>query len=342
MTNEIQGLMAIDIRAVDEQAFATIPAGRAVMIDKLPTAYVHFPPDTSKMAVLSWRWDIDLEPSLNISRNVFLAIQEARRMGIDYLFMDMVSINQQLQGNALIAEVINFSSLYHTLPVIAAYDKPTEKEWLLTMRRPWLFHEARLYRKNPASVNYVGYLPKQGCSDWGFLHMVERVWESGLSKSILYVLIGKVGMGELSDLRFLIPQHADVLEAACQQMSRNDYLLTAALLIQQSEWDTRLNGDQNSEPVKFDHYQLVLEGAPGFTYTKNILFDGKKVGAWKHSMSNTGNSRYRLEPTADTEATIRQYLGIAPPEDKNSQVVSDRQNLKDIAKPQLNVVSAGE
>ncbi len=343
MGDAIQGLMAIDIGAVDEQAFTTIQTGRAVMIDRLPTVYA--PPDSSKAAVLSWRWDIDLEPvepGFNISRNVFIAIDEAKRLGFDHLFMDMVSINQKLQGDALIAEVIHFSSLYRHLPVIAAYDKPNEKEWLHTMRRPWLFHEARLYRSNPTQVAYVGYVPEQGCGDWGFLHMVERVWESGLTKSILYVLVGTVGMGELSDLRFLHPQHADILEAAHRQMSRNDYLLTAAILVQQSEADTRLNEDQSIEDVPFDHYVLILNGSGGYVYSKDILLDGKKVGDWKHSMSNTGNSRYRLDVAADAESTIRQFLGMeAAGEGSASQNVVREVVEKDGVRPRLTVVDAG-
>jgi len=293
--------------------------------------------------VLSWRWDIDsfsTEAGRTASRNVFLAIQEAKRTGIQYLFMDLVSINQQLQGQALIQEVIEFSRLYRELPVIAAYDKPGVTEWLHTMRRPWLFHEARLYRNNPTQVTYVGYLPKQGCSEWGFLHMAERVWESGLTKTILYVLVGTVGMGELSDLRFLAPQYADVIVAAHQQLSRNDYLLTAALLVQQSENDTRLNEDQSIEPVAFGQYQLVLQGQGGYAYSKDILLNGKKVATWKHSMSSTGHSRYRLEVEADAEATIRGTLGMGGRLAEAGKAIF-MEIQKDAAKPRLKVVRGG-
>ncbi|PVH79536.1 hypothetical protein DL98DRAFT_532790 [Cadophora sp. DSE1049] len=103
--------------------------------------------DPSTVAVVSWRWDGT--DRMVGSRNVFCAIHQARKMGIEYLFIDVVSIDQRLSGDELISQGVDFSKLHRTVQIIAAYDEfgvTVER----TISRPWIFSEVHLYRHNPA------------------------------------------------------------------------------------------------------------------------------------------------------------------------------------------------
>src|SRR5437667_1372683 len=89
----------------------------------LPVRLVAMPVDLSHVAVLSWRWDIDLQVhgSRNVlqgSRNALSAIRQARQMGVRYLFVDIISIDQKLHGDALVEQVVAFAKLYRTVQVI--------------------------------------------------------------------------------------------------------------------------------------------------------------------------------------------------------------------------------
>ena len=77
--------------------------------------------NSSKVAVLSWRWDTD--ETGRLSRNIWAALRLARQLGFHHLFVDVVSIDQRLAGSNLLREVLAFTDLYKTIPVIAAYDK---------------------------------------------------------------------------------------------------------------------------------------------------------------------------------------------------------------------------
>ncbi|KAE8320522.1 hypothetical protein BDV39DRAFT_211592 [Aspergillus sergii] len=85
----------------------------------------------SQMAILSWRWDGDLHSS----RNIASAVHLAKAMSIKYLFIDQISIDQTLDGDALIERVLAFSTMYKTITVIAAYDKADE-DFEKTTREP--------------------------------------------------------------------------------------------------------------------------------------------------------------------------------------------------------------
>lgn len=61
-------------------------------------------------------------------------------MHIRYLFIDVISIYQILQGIYLIQQVMAFSVLYKIIPVIVAYDE-LEEDFELTTMRPWIFYE---------------------------------------------------------------------------------------------------------------------------------------------------------------------------------------------------------
>lgn len=55
-------------------------------------------------------------------------------MQIRHLFIDIISIDQQPEGIDLIQQVMAFSVLYRTIPVIAAYDEVEEDFKIKTMR----------------------------------------------------------------------------------------------------------------------------------------------------------------------------------------------------------------
>ncbi|KAK4179573.1 hypothetical protein QBC36DRAFT_308121 [Triangularia setosa] len=167
-------------------------------------------------------------------------------MGVWYLFMDLASVDQSLSGEALIQQVVLFSSLYSTIPVIAAYNMDGER-FDDIMYRPWLFNEARLYRHNPTRIVYVGH-NDQGAKHRGELSpigkpilsvdlwrfqfgtAIGRVWMGSFIKTIIGVLCNRIGMGDVSDLKFIIPPYARIFAAACEKISRGDYLMTAAML----------------------------------------------------------------------------------------------------------------
>ena len=46
----------------------------------------------------------------------------AKKVEVQYLFVDIISIDQQLKSDALIEQVMEFSTLYTSIPVIVAYD----------------------------------------------------------------------------------------------------------------------------------------------------------------------------------------------------------------------------
>ncbi|KAK4199503.1 hypothetical protein QBC40DRAFT_265859 [Triangularia verruculosa] len=198
----------------------------------VPTKLVSFPfENISEHAVLSWRWDGDLKTWG--SKNIALALHQAKRMGVRYQLMDLVSVDQTLSGEALIQQVVAFSSLYQSIPVIAAYN--TEEEAIqFTMFRPWIFHEAQTYRDNPFKVTYVGDLTdwKYSCWERDIKFQFRQAWRGSFVQTILGVLCHELGMTSISDFKFIIPQHAQLLATAYAKMSREDYLLTAAILCQ--------------------------------------------------------------------------------------------------------------
>jgi hypothetical protein len=130
--------------------------------------------DLSQIAVLSWRWDGHHE--VWGSHNVVSAIRQAKKMGIKYLFIDAISIDQTLRGDKLLQQIVAFSALYKTIPVIAAYDKLGD-EFRKTVRRPWILHEARAFKYNPTKIVYVGH------NDQGARPAPERERSQGLSWS---------------------------------------------------------------------------------------------------------------------------------------------------------------
>ena len=144
-------MQALEINKVDESALTLGTAEHDASGSGLPTRRVRLPfDDPSQVAVLSWRWDVD--ERTGVSRNLASAICQAKQMGVRYLFIDFVSIDQELRGDELLREVVAFSALYRCLPVIAAYDKDGDN-FRMTMRRPWILSEARSYRAESLTLD---------------------------------------------------------------------------------------------------------------------------------------------------------------------------------------------
>ncbi|KAF1952264.1 hypothetical protein CC80DRAFT_357054, partial [Byssothecium circinans] len=180
------------------------------------------------------------------SRNIFSAILVAKEKGFRYLFIDVVSIDQHLTGGALLKRVIEFSTLYRTIPVIAAYDQICA-DFKATVRRPWISSELQAYRRNPTRIIYASHSDDQGAfrgrtwfvggphgslNDFAFPLVAERVWTTNFATTLIMVLRGWITMGSPLDLRYIMPAYAPALTAAYDKMSQNDYLLAAAILAQ--------------------------------------------------------------------------------------------------------------
>ncbi|CAI6087312.1 unnamed protein product [Clonostachys chloroleuca] len=237
---------ALAVDEVDEKALLHgIDLGSVAGQGNLPVRLVKFPvEDISLVAVLSWRWDRDLTKS-KVSQNILSAVRQAKKMSIQYLFIDSVSIDQHLAGDALIEQVIAFSKLYMNIPVIAAYDT-VDEDFEETINRPWIFSELRLCRYNPTKIVYVSSA-HQGAEKcrydtlascrlgeelwyYNFGRELQRVWSGSYLAPILGVLLGKVRMARISDFKFIISPCAQALATAYEKMSRNDYLLTTFIL----------------------------------------------------------------------------------------------------------------
>jgi hypothetical protein len=126
-------------------------------------------------------------------------------MGIRHLFIDFISIDQKLRGDDLLKQVVAFSTLFKTVPVIAAYDKSGD-DFRKTMRRPWILSEARSFRGNPNRIVYVSHCDQGAKRDPSFAttytgnallgefslfefgDMLERIWKSSFTQTILSVL----------------------------------------------------------------------------------------------------------------------------------------------------------
>jgi hypothetical protein len=277
---------ALVVDAVDE---THLPCGTTlgdVSGRDLPVQLVKLPvDDLSHVAVLSWRWDT--EQQAQPSRNLLSAIRQAKQMGVRYLFIDIISIDQQLRGDALIEHVVAFTVLFKTIPVIAAYDKIGEN-FLVTMRRPWILYEARSYRYHPTKIVYVGHNNQGAENSFGFRHTTRAVWGSSFTHTILGVLCGEIGMKSIFDIKFIMPAYAQVLTPAYQKMSRNDYLLTAILcqVHAGSRAGSRVNSSTKITEVEFNRYSLSrIENPPGYSSSwdvHDISLDGTKIARWEY------------------------------------------------------------
>lgn len=291
---------------------------------RLPTHKVHLPvDDISTIAVLSWRWDID--EADHPSRNIYCAIVYARRKGIRHLLVDVVSIDQNLQADALLDRIVQFTFLYGSLPVITAYDKRGSELWD-NMRRPWITNEILACRHNPTSiVSLRHHRPWQGTmgtyntglfvdttrffcrpvedpyAAYGFADQMDLIWHSGYCSSILLVLTGQTSLQDVSDLKYIMPKHAPLLEIAQMRLTRNDFLLTAALLanVTESRFDITdwipVDKDR-AHPVglEYELYQLQTSESNSVDQkieTKQVVVENEVVGVLYVCPLATSNSQ---------------------------------------------------
>ncbi|KAE8378108.1 hypothetical protein BDV26DRAFT_198700 [Aspergillus bertholletiae] len=274
------------------------------------------------MAILSWRWDGDIHSS----RNIASAVHAAKTMSIKYLFVDQVSIDQTLDGDALIEKIQAFSKLYTALTVIVAYDK-IDEDFTKTVHRPWIFYEMRLYRYNPGQVIYVSHcdqgteylVPKDrylGTNFWGyrFCSYFMLSWMSSFMTTIFHILRGSIHMTSISDLKFIMPPYARILSTAYEIMARNDYLLTAGLLYGACT-DTTWSLPWNIRTMNYRRYRFKSRMGPTFQdhsslWTKyDIYLDGIKVAEWERNLLEV-ESWYTLSIVQGADQAVLKALAL--------------------------------
>lgn len=248
-------------------------------------------------AIASWRWDVTgpEQFSMNVAAAVCAAIQQ----GYSHLLLDLVSIDQR--SGTLAQDVQLFGRYYCTLPVIAAYDIAGEVNWLMTMRRPWIFSEVRATHENEHPITYASHQTGQGGeSSFGCAHMLDRVLHTSYTSTLLLLLFGYVGMTDLADLKYIIPGHLMIAEACHRSMSRNDYLLTLAILGHAFEDDFGFNvlSDEARMDLRlpcFERYRLTRIGGSDRAYKYYaITLDGVRVATY---WGRTKLDRMTMAPT---------------------------------------------
>ncbi|CAO2649122.1 Nn.00g100710.m01.CDS01 [Neocucurbitaria sp. VM-36] len=227
--------LAVDVGAVDS---TKLKGG--IRICSLPTCLVQPSLEkSSHVAVLSWRWDFEHDAFQEPSRNIACAIRYAKRKGIRYLFIDIISLDQDLPAQELIPQVALFGTLYETIPVVAAYEDP-RLTFSDVVFRPWIYSELKCMLRNPHEIVYVGHgtYQKMSTMEWigeFFLStefkdgLLLYAWASPPATPVLQILNGRNRMADIHDFKFIYPMLADPLIAA-EQLDQNDYLLTVALL----------------------------------------------------------------------------------------------------------------
>ena len=282
----------------------------------LPTCIINFPlEDTSKIAVLSWRWDgLPAQHPFHGSKNIFVAIRQAKKLGIEFLFIDVISIDQMLQGDALLREIVSFSSLYQTIPVIAAYDMPNVPLFK-TSRRPWIASELCLCRNNPTRLIYVtwgmqrlrSHLIGEKDLDAVFETFFKDMCNYGFTFTINGLLHGDFQMTSISDLKYIIPSLAPILAAAYEKMDRNDYLLSAAILCKIGEPNCFGMIYPNAiRCMSFQRYKLR-----GNQLVAELLLDNKLIAVYKQEEKWLNPSPWEsLIPVVDAKSTIISALGL--------------------------------
>lgn len=186
------------------------------------------PSPTDPVAVVSWRWDRDA--ATGRSRNVALALKHAAEAGIDYLVLDLVSIDQTLPTHDLLQSVVGLANLYASIPVIAAYDleRASVKRRDRTLERPWILSEMRALSRNPTTVTHVGF--RQAPRELSFANEVSVARSSGYAACVFEVLSGRVEMFEVADFRHILAEFTDAVAACYSALPRPDYLLAVFLL----------------------------------------------------------------------------------------------------------------
>jgi hypothetical protein len=303
--------LALVVSDVDEGVLRGL-AGVDALRTALPTVMVDITlTNTSDVAILSWRWDI-WHNGVRPSRNIQAAVRIAKRLQIQYLLIDCLAIDQTLEEDQLIGHVMSFSALYSKLRVLAAYDMEGEA-YANTLRRPWIVSEIKAMVKNPNRIFYVGHGIYRRDRQLIREYFKYIGWQS--SSTALRLLFGAIEMKCHSDFKFLMPLYARLLSKAYEQMSRNDYLLTVALLCvgvkpcsNLEAWDiTTLSFDQYS--IR-NYRRWASWGKPSCLY--DLYLGNTEVGCWKYKYDRQHGHQHqsRLECTQSTERAIFTALGL--------------------------------
>lgn len=331
MAEAVSDWLALAIEEVDEKSLLPGVIGKDGTLPHLPRQLVKMPfENPNEVAIVSWRWDGDLKTKG--SSNIASVVHCAKQRGIKYLLIDIISIDQTLPASDLIKLVLAFSALYTKITILAAYDMVgldvTDMKY--TLSRPWILNEIRLFRRNPGTLVYVGH-SNQGSKIFDsymqgaqrdqpdrsrFTFILDRVWGTGFVDSIIGVLNGDVGMAVVSDFKYIIPAYSHVISIAYDQMERNDYLLTIAVLCgiyERIEW---LNGPLqrtvNIQGLSYSRYSFNLVPHDEDSWTiYEICLDGTRVALLTHEEFVEGvNDRYEFKTFPGAEQVIFKALGL--------------------------------
>ncbi|KAL8876478.1 MAG: hypothetical protein Q9198_005333 [Flavoplaca austrocitrina] len=324
---------AIDIGSISSTDYKT-----GVLVKDLPIRTVQFPvDDLSKTAVLSWRWDLDDEQR---SRNLATAIVYAQSVGINFVFADIVSIDQSLNPIDLIQQVITFSVLYKTIPVLAAYDQKGSALGRI-MYRPWIFSELRSFAQNPTKVTYVGHNRQGSYVPWSafclvlgrparsrssatyFERQIQECWQTDYVISALHVLNGRTNIAQVFDFKIILPAFAEAFTRA-EKLSRNDYLLTVVLLASNRHYGPIVEYSMETmfTALRYDNYRIKTRDNEKFSRKgryisgKEIhtIFIGEKQIAGIQRIRKSYHKDYRIWTSVITEPTILDMLELSDTE----------------------------
>lgn len=339
MTEAASEWLALDVKDIDEKKLLPGVIGKDGMQPHLPTQIVRIPfENPDQVAVVSWRWDGDLQTKG--SRNIASVINVAKQRGIRYIFIDIISIDQNLPAKDLIKQVAAFSALYTNITVLVAYDTEGKHVFDLTYTifRPWITNEMRLFRQNPGRIIYAGH-SKQGSHHLHFNHetklpnisnkdstkgvsnfvsMLDTVWRASFVISIVGVLSGDIGISFISDFKYIIPAYSHIISVAHNHLDRNDFLLTIAILCCNVKATYPLvmcrAFDKGIQTLRYSRYIITeARDKPNESWAYyEITLDGTLVAQWRHKRPHTTYSSYGYFITMrGHERTIFASLGLA-------------------------------
>ena len=253
----------------------------------------------------------------DISQNVAYAIRYAKSNGIRYLFVDFISLDQKSPD--LILRVKQFSNLYATIPVIAAYDHPA-LDFYDTFLRPWIYSELKLMIHNPYKIVYVGHKRYQGThlfnsvsqlllgwqlrsqsNDTFFAAALKHAWQADFVTTILGVLAGFIHMEDIHDFKLILPEFAGIF-AAAEILDRNDYLLLVALIATAS-----MRVRPVDPRVCFSFARLSYT-----TFTIYPLWNSYDVYLSGHRIASLFCGNNRLQVIPEVQRHIFDMLGLGP------------------------------
>ena len=249
--------------------------------------------------------------------------KKKKKKHIRYLFIDVISINQTLQGIYLIQQVMAFSVLYKIIPVIVAYDE-LEEDFELTIMRLWIFVKCAVSRTIvPGLSTSAGTIRVQNLL-LAPLQVRGRYANRVPELRVRPVLFPRKN-DFLCNYSYRRPCRHDVLncrlpisnarvcadvDVDIQTNGRNDYLLTAVILSKPSP-DTPVHDSENIASLAYERYTFRSKPSAGdntFNYT--IIFGGAAVANWRICRDKgTGKSHFHLIVFPRAQSAIFTVLG---------------------------------